>query len=55
MNEPASLVQEELRGARAQASALILEGLARRGLLAAGPQLAGLADNAQLAEVPHGA
>jgi hypothetical protein len=55
MNEPTGSVQEELRDTRAQVSALILEGLARRGLLLAGSQLAGLADNAQLAEVPHGA
>ena len=55
MNELADLAKKELREARAQASILILEGLAWRGLLPADPQLADLADNAQLPEVQHGA
>ena len=55
MNQLAGLAKKQLRDARAQASIPILEGLARRGLLPADPQLAGLADNTQTAEVRHGA
>ncbi len=55
MNELTGLAKKELRDVQVQASILILGGLARRDLLPADRQLAGLADNTQTAEVRHGA
>ena len=54
MNELAHLVKKEPRDVQAQASILILEGLARRGLLEANPKPVGLAGNTQTTGVQLG-